>query len=75
MLFTIRNIDKKANLYFDAKTPYEAMSKLVYYLGVKDNRQKNIKIQKTDSNRFLYVIHKGDTYCTKMNEAGDDENG
>ena len=66
MLFTVRNIDKKTNLYFDAQTPYDAMKKLVYYLGLKDG-----EIQKTDSNRFLYVIHNDNTYCTKMNEAGE----
>jgi hypothetical protein len=67
MIRAVQNIDDNITLYFDAQTPYEAMTKLVYYLNVIDGRNgKNITINKTESNRFLYVIFKGKTYSTKM---------
>lgn len=66
MIRAVQNIDDNITLYFDAQTPYEAMTKLVYYLRTVDGRMKEIPINKTESNRFLYVIHKGKTYSTKL---------
>ena len=65
-MIAVRNLDKNETLYFDAKTPYEAMTKLKYYLEVKDKSAKNAIINKTESNRFLYIIHKGQTYSVGM---------
>jgi hypothetical protein len=67
MIRAVQNIDDNKTLYFDAKTAYEAMSKLIYYLNTIDGRNaKNLTINKTESNRFLYVIYNGKTYSTKM---------
>jgi hypothetical protein len=63
MIHEIRNIDDETSLYFDARTPYEAMKQLVYYLG---KELENVQINKTESNSFLYLIDNGKTYATKM---------
>jgi hypothetical protein len=67
MIRAVQNIDDNKTLYFDAKTAYEAMTKLIYYLNTIDGTgARNLTINKTESNRFLYVIYKGKTYSTKM---------
>lgn len=66
MIRAVQNIDDNKTLYFDAQTAYEAMSKLVYYLKTVNGKQAEIPINKTESNRFLYVIHNGKTYSTKL---------
>lgn len=66
MIHAVRNIDRETTLYFEATTAYEAMKKLLYYLALSDGNAKNLPIQKTESNRFLFVINKGETYATKM---------
>lgn len=66
MIIPVRNIDDKSTLYFDASTPYEAMTKLLYYLSLSDGNAKNLPINKTESNLFLFVVHKGKTYSTKL---------
>lgn len=67
MIRAVQNIDDNKTLYFDAKTAYEAMTKLVYYLNQSDAMgARNLTINKTDSNRFLFVIYKGKTYSTKI---------
>lgn len=67
MIRAVQNIDDNRTLYFDALTAYEAMTKLVYYLKTIDGRNtQTLVINKTESNRFLYLIYKGKTYSTKM---------
>lgn len=66
MIHAVHNIDRQTTLYFDATTAYEAMKKLLYYLAISDGNANNLPIQKTESNRFLFVIYKGETYSTKM---------
>lgn len=67
MIRAVQNIDDNKTLYFDAQTAYEAMTKLIYYLNTIDGKNaKNLTINKTESNRFPYVIYKGKTYSTKM---------
>lgn len=66
MIVPVRNIDDKSTLYFDAATPYEAMTKLLYYLSLSDGSAKKLSINKTESNTFLFVVHKGKTYATKL---------
>lgn len=67
MIRAVQNIDDNKALYFDAKTAYEAMTKLIYYLNTIDGMgARNLTINKTESNRFLFVIYKGKTYSTKM---------
>ena len=67
MIRAVHNIDDNKTLYFDALTAYEAMTKLIYYLNTIDGRNaQNLTINKTESNRFLYVIYREKTYATKM---------
>lgn len=67
MIRAVQNIDDNKTLYFDALTAYEAMTKLIYYLKTTNGRDtQNLTINKTESNRFLYVIYKDKTYSTKM---------
>lgn len=67
MIRAVQNIDDNKTLYFDAQTAYEAMTKLVYYLNTIDGRNaRNLQKNKTESNRFLFLIYKGKTYSTKM---------
>ncbi len=61
MTQVITNVDTGARYYFSASTPYEAMTQLRYYLG-----DKKLTINKTESNSFLYLIHKGETYATRL---------
>lgn len=66
MIHAVQNIDENKTLYFDSRTPYEAMEKLLYYLSPSNGEASKAKINKTETNRFLYVVVKGKTYCTKM---------
>lgn len=67
MIRAVQNIDDNKTLYFDALTAYEAMTKLIYYLKTINGRDtQNLTINKTESDRFLYVIYKDKTYSTKM---------
>ena len=66
MIRAVQNIDDNKTLYFDASTPYEAMTKLLYYLSLSDGNAKYLSINKTESNLFLFVVHKGKTYSTKL---------
>jgi hypothetical protein len=66
MLREVYCIDDKTSLYFSNGTPYQTMQKLIYYLSLSDGNAKTLRINKTISGRFLYVIYKDKTYCTKM---------
>lgn len=66
MIRAVQNIDDNKTLYFDAQTAYEAMTKLLYFLALTDGAAKSLPINKTESNNFLFVVHKGKTYSTKM---------
>lgn len=61
----VRNIDSGQSFYFDAKTPYEAMSKLKYFLGLKNKNAEECKIEKTESGNFLYLVFGEETYCVR----------
>lgn len=65
MMQVITNIETGKRLYFSAKTPYEAMTMLKYYLQLKDKRAEKIAISKTETGNFLYLIYKGETYCVR----------
>ena len=49
--------------YFDAKTGYEALSKMRYTLNLK-YKDKNAIINKTTSGLHLWMEHNGKTYST-----------
>lgn len=55
------NLDTGEILYFDALTAYEAMQKLLYYLGLKDI-SINDTINKTISGQTLYFEYDGKTW-------------
>lgn len=61
MLRLVFCLDTGDELYFDARTPLEAMNKLIYYLNLshKDDSAK-VELSKTD--RTLIVVHCGKTY-------------
>lgn len=65
MLREVRNLHTGTSLYFSARTSYEAMTMLIYYLNTKGNAD-DLTINKTDSNLFLYLDYNGETYATKM---------
>lgn len=65
-MIAIKNMDTGKNYYFTARTPYEAMRMMREYLSYQNEKAKDIVIQKTESNRFLYFIFKGETYSTRL---------
>lgn len=66
MIYPIISVDDNKTLYFNASTAYDAMKKLLYYLSLSNKSAENAQINKTETNRFLYVIVGGKTYSTKM---------
>ena len=62
---TVFGLDTHESLTFQAKTPYEAMTKLLYTLNLK-HKDKFAKIENTNSNLHLYTIHNGKTYAVRM---------
>lgn len=62
---TVYGLDTHEQLTFQAKTPYEAMRKLIYTLNLK-HKDKSAKIEKTESNLHLYTVHNGNTYSVRL---------
>lgn len=56
------NLDTGEILWFDASTGYEAMTKMLYYLGI-GNSISNITIDKTISGNHLYFGYNDETWC------------
>lgn len=54
-------LDDNSKLYFSAKTPYDAMKHLIYYLNLS-YYDKNSKIELLGKGRTLSVVHNGRTY-------------
>lgn len=65
MFITVFGLDTHERLTFQARTPYEAMQKLLYTLNLK-HMDKTAKIEKTNSNLHLYTVHCGNTYAVRM---------
>ena len=65
-MIVVKNLDTGTNYYFSARTPYEAMTMMREYLAYKKRPSRQVAINKTDSNRFLYMVVDGETYSTKM---------
>lgn len=55
------NLDTYQELYFTARTPYEAMEKLLYTLNLK-RKDTGAKIQLLGGGRTLSLIHNGETW-------------
>lgn len=61
MLREVFCLDTGRRLYFDARTPLEAMNKLIYYLNVS-HKDDDAKVQLLGHGRTLSVVHCGLTY-------------
>lgn len=61
-IYKIRCLEDDKTFSFNAETPYEALSKMMYTLNLK-SFDKNCKINKTTSGRILYIEHKNKTYA------------
>ena len=66
MLYPIKNIENGRILYFEAQTPYLAMNKLKYCLGLSNGDADKTQINKSPLQNFLYIVYNGETYCVKM---------
>lgn len=55
------NLDTHQWLYFTARTPYEAMEKLLYTLNLK-RKDTSAKIQLIGGGRTLSITHNGETW-------------
>lgn len=56
-------LDTRKRLWFSAKTPYQAMEKLIYYLDT-GRKDANAKISLVGGGRVLTVLHSGETWST-----------
>lgn len=56
-------LDSRQKLWFSAKTPYQAMEKLIYYLD-SQRKDKDAKIALVGGGRVLTVLHSGRTWST-----------
>lgn len=54
-------LDNGKVYYYDARTPYEAMEKMRYYLNLKAT-DNDCVINKTETGKHLYIDHCGLTY-------------
>lgn len=62
---TVRCLDTGEGLIFQAATPYEAMTKLIYYLNLS-HKDEFAAINKTESNLHLYTIHNGKYWTIRI---------
>ena len=60
MTRTVINLDTGTEYIFTAKTAYEAMRKMIYTLNISG--KCDAVINKTESEKTLYIEHKGNTY-------------
>lgn len=65
-MYTIKNLDTRAELGFTARTAYEAMQKLVYTLNLKKH-DNTTTINKTESGLHLWLGHNGETWAIRNN--------
>lgn len=74
MLIPIKNLDTGKMLYFKARTPYDGMLQLKYYLSISNKSAEKSVINKIESNHFLYLIFNDETYSTKIDDLGGQTN-
>lgn len=65
MLHRILNLDTGKGWYFQARTPYEAMTKLRYWLAISDGNAEKCTINKTESGMHLYLVYREQTYSVR----------
>ena len=63
--FVVHSLDDDKKYTFLALTPYEAIKSMLYYLNLKSRDDKAV-ICKTESNRHLFFVHCGRTFCVRM---------
>ena len=63
-MIEIRCAETGVKYFFKAKTPYEAMQKMIYTLNLSNN-DSSVVINKTDSGLFLWIEHGEKTYFVK----------
>lgn len=63
MIRYVTDLDSGIKYGFSAKTPYEAMRKMIYTLNISG--KCNAKINKTESGKHLYVEHNEHTYVVR----------
>ena len=68
MIHRIFCLDDGIAMWFDAKTPYLAMKKILYYLNLFHEDKKAV-INKTESGNYLYVVHNNNTWCVKNGDT------
>lgn len=64
-MITVRCLDNGNSFMFEAKTAYEALQKMKYTLDIK-HKDDSAKINKTESNRHLWMEHCGKTYAVAL---------
>lgn len=60
-MIRIYNLDTHQSLYFCARTPYEAMEKLLYTLNLR-KLDSETRIQLLGGGRTLTIVHCGETW-------------
>jgi len=65
MLHHVINLDTGKGWYFKARTPYEAMAQLRYWLACSDGRAAQLPINKTTSGLHLYIVYRNETYAVR----------
>lgn len=58
----VYNLDTGEKYIFANKTPLEAMNAMIYTLNIRE--KCNAVVNKTESGKVLYFVHKGCTYST-----------
>lgn len=66
MLHRVVNLDTGEAYWFHARTPYEAMTHLRYWLACSDGSAEKCIINKTESGLHLYLEHKGERWSVRM---------
>ena len=63
-MICVTHMETRVRYYMDAKTPYEALTKMKYTLDLKRKDDK-ATINKTTSGMHLYLDHGGNTYAVR----------
>lgn len=72
-MIAVYKLGEDHTLWFDAKSPYEAMEKLIYTLYSKDKRLIKRYINLEDRGRILYVDDGEDVWYTNNVVAEDSD--
>lgn len=62
--YVVVGMDTDEQFIMLARTPYEAMQKMLYTLNL-NRLDSSATVQKTESGLHLYVVHNGNTYAVR----------